>query len=283
MTDVDWADRSFAETAGASTAYTVSGAGPALVMIHGVGLNASVWEPQIRAFESRYQAIAYDTLGHGASAPPRPAATLKDYLEQLLGLLDALEIDRAVLMGHSMGSLIAARFAIDHADRVEALVAANPVYRRPPAQLASSRARIRALEARGSGAALPETLARWFGDPVDSDSPAVRQVETWIRQADPVGYARAYRVFSEADPWLDGRLQGLSAPALFVTGELDPNSSPAMARTMAAETPLGCAVILEGQRHMMSYVSPALFNPVVSRFLDQAAAPPGRTACRGGA
>lgn len=283
MTDVNWADRCFAETAGVRTGYTVSGAGPALVMIHGVGLNASVWEPQVRELGSRYRAIAYDTLGHGASALPRPVATLNDYLDQLLGLLDALEIGRAVLMGHSMGALIAARFAIDHADRVEALVAANPVYRRPAVQLASSRARIRALEARGSDAALPETLARWFGDPVDSGSPAVRQVETWIRQADPVGYARAYRVFSEADPWLDGSLERLRAPALFVTGELDPNSSPSMARTMAAETPLGCAVILEDQRHMMAWVSPALFNTVVSGFLDQAAAPPGRTACRGGA
>lgn len=281
MSDPGWANRKFADIAGIRTAYLDSGAGPALIMIHGVGLNASVWQPQIQAFDAEYRVIACDTLGHGGSTLPRDGASLEDYLDQLRSLLDFLAVDRAILMGHSMGALIAARFAIDHGERVDALVAVNPVYRRPEAQLANSRARIRALEQRGSGADLGGTLSRWF-DQAELDSPPVRRIEAWMREVDPLGYARAYKVFSEADPWLAGRLGTLEVPALFVTGELDPNSSPAMAHAMALEAPFGRAAVLAGQRHMMAYISPERFNPVVHEFLDQSAAPASRAASRAG-
>jgi pimeloyl-ACP methyl ester carboxylesterase len=102
-----------------------------------------------------------------------------------------------------------------------------------------------------------------------------------MQRLDPRGYARAYRVFCEADPWLDGRLGALCVPALFVTGELDPNSSPAMSRAMAAEAPLGRAVVLAGERHMMAYISPDRFNPVVEDFLDRTAVSSGRRAATG--
>lgn len=279
------AGRLFADIAGARTAYLDAGGGPALVLVHGVGLNASVWQPQIDEFSRDYRVLAYDTLGHGSSARPPAGAALPDYVHQLHRLLDALAIDRAVLLGHSMGALIALLFALEHGERAEALIAANPVYRRPASQLATSRSRARELERGGSAAALPEALARWFGDTEAMESARVEQVEAWIRQADPAGYAAAYRVFCEADPWLDGRLARLRVPALFVTGGLDPNSTPSMARTMAAEAPYGSSEILDGERHMMAYVSPGRFNRIVRGFLQSvtAAPPEPRSACgRGG-
>lgn len=248
-----------------------AGAGPALVLVHGVGLNASVWTPQLQDFAGEYRVVAYDTLGHGGSDLPAPDADLSSYVSQLDDLLAALGIERPLLLGHSMGALIATRFAIDHPERIEALVAANPVYRRPAAQLAVSRARARELDRRGSEAALEEALARWFGDNGRLDTEQVARVRRWISGADPCGYGRAYRVFSEADPWLAGRLEMLEVPALFVTGDLDPNSTPAMAEAMAAEAPRGRLRILEGERHMMAYASPARFNRVVREFLDDPA------------
>lgn len=256
--------------AGARTSYIERGTGPALVMVHGVGLNARVWTPQVEAFAGRYRTVAYDTLGHGASDLPPAGARISDYVAQLSVVLDDLGIARATLMGHSMGALIAVLFAIEHRDRVESLVAANPVYRRTAAQLAASRARVRELEEHGADSNLRQVLARWFGDRTDTAEERVEQVRQWIRDADPRGYARAYRAFCEADPWLEGRLVDLHVPALFVTGGRDPNSTPAMARTMAAEAPLGRSVVIDDERHMMAYASPDRFNPVVREFLDGA-------------
>lgn len=263
-------DRHFLDLPGAGTAYIESGGGPALVMVHGVGLNASVWTPQVAAFAGRYRVVAYDTLGHGGSVAPPADAGLPHYAAQLKHLLDALGVERALLMGHSMGALIATLFAIEHPGRVDALIAANPVYRRPADQLSNSRVRARALAEEGAEAALDEALARWFGDAGALDTSQVRQVRHWISGADPLGYARAYRVFTEADPWLDGRMAAVRAPALFVTGALDPNSTPAMARAMAAEAPRGHVRVLDGERHMMAYASPGRFNAMVTEFLDHA-------------
>jgi pimeloyl-ACP methyl ester carboxylesterase len=262
-------DRRFLDLPGAGTAYIESGDGPVLVLIHGVGLNASVWTPQIEAFAGRCRVIAYDTLGHGGSAVPPANASLAHYAAQLGSVLDALVVERAVLLGHSMGALIATLYAIEQPERVDALIAANPVYRRPADQLATSRARARALEEEGAEAALDEALARWFGDAGALDTSQVRQVRHWISGADPLGYARAYRVFTEADPWLDGRLDAIRSPALFVTGALDPNSTPAMARAMAAEAPQGHVRVLDGERHMMAYASPDRFNAIAAEFLDR--------------
>lgn len=260
--------RQCVDTPHGRTSYIECGAGEALVLVHGVGLNTAVWAPQLDAFQRDHRVVAYDTLGHGGSDNPRAASTLSDYVGQLEALLEKLAIERTVLLGHSMGALVATRFAIEHPQRVAGLVAASPVYRRPGSQLQASLARLRELEQFGPQANLDDTLARWFGTPADpAMAGRAAQVRAWVAQADPVGYARAYRVFSEADPWLDGRLGELQAPALFITGALDPNSTPAMARAMAGEAPLGRYGILEGERHMVAYNSPERFNQQVRAFL----------------
>lgn len=261
-------ERQVTELPAGRTAYLDRGAGPVLVLAHGVGLNASVWQPQLEAFDDEYRVLAYDTLGHGGSALPTEDADLPEYVCQLRELLDDLDIENAILLGHSMGALIATRFAIEEPGRVTGLVAANPVYRRPERQLAVSRTRARELATRGSEAALDEALVRWFGEDGSLDVARVAQVRRWVSGADPQGYARAYRVFSEADPWLAGRLEALDPPALFITGALDPNSTPAMAHAMAAEAPRGQVCVLEGERHMMAYASPQRFNGAVREFID---------------
>lgn len=260
-------DRQFADLPGGRTAYVSRGSGPALVLVHGVGLNASVWLPQLDAFSRDHRVVAYDTLGHGGSDRPAADAGLPDYARQLEALLDELGIETAVLLGHSMGALIATLFAIEHPRRVERLIAANPVYRRPAGQLAASRARALQIEERGPSANLDEAVSRWFGDPAAVKPSRVEQVRRWLNQADRLGYARAYRVFSEADPWLTDKLGELRVPVMFVTGALDPNSTPGMSRAMAAQAPLGYARVLDGERHMMAYASPARFNSAVREFL----------------
>jgi pimeloyl-ACP methyl ester carboxylesterase len=57
-------------TAGLRTAYRVHGAGPAMVLVHGVGLRSEVWDPQVAAFSASHRVVVYDTMGHGHSDPP---------------------------------------------------------------------------------------------------------------------------------------------------------------------------------------------------------------------
>ena len=258
------------------TAYRGEGEGEPIVFVHGVGMNKDVWAPQVEAFAGTHRVVVYDMLGHGGSPPPPAEPTLSDYAGQLRRLLDALGIDRANIVGHSMGSLVALAFATAHPRRVLRLVALNAVYDRTPEQRAAVEARAAMLAKEGMGATLDGTLARWFGKAEDGALAAkARQVRAWLEAVDPVGYARTYRLFATSDDAFVGRIDRLAMPALFLTGEHDLNSSPEMSRRMAALAPNGVAQVVSGERHMMSFTSPETINPILRDFLATPLPPAG--------
>ncbi len=249
------------------TAYRASGHGDPLILVHGVGLCKDVWEPQIAAFQDTHQVIAYDMFGHGGSRLAAADAGLEHFVAQLADLLDALQIESAHIAGHSMGALVALGFALAHPHRVRRLAAINAVYDRSPEQRASVLERAAEIERVGPQSAASRAIARWFGDEPDAAAiPAVERVRTWLRDADPVGYAKAYRIFATGDHAHVGRLPTLSMPVLYLTGDLDPNSTPEMSRRMASETPKGRAMSLPDERHMMCLVSAEKVNPVLREF-----------------
>ncbi|WP_247871994.1 alpha/beta fold hydrolase [Azospirillum sp. TSO35-2] len=254
------------------TAYRDIGQGTPLVLIHGVGLCKEVWEPQIAAFASTRRVIVYDMLGHGESGLESSDGGLDAFVAQLARLLDHLGIDGADIVGHSMGALVALGFAIAHPRRVRRLVALNAVYDRPDEQRAAVLDRAAEIDRIGPRSAAGRAIGRWFGDEPAPDLVAKAEtVRGWLENANPIGYARAYRVFASGDRAHVGRLGGLTMPVLYLTGDLDLNSSPAMSRRMAAETPDGRALSLPGERHMMALVSPDLVNDALRDFIDDGA------------
>lgn len=242
---------------------------PPLLFIHGVGLRKEVWDPQIAAFARNRRVIAYDMLGHGGSGLGNGDMGLDAFVAQAADLLAALGITRADVVGHSMGALVALGLALAHPDRINRLVALNAVYQRTTDQRAAVLERAAEIERVGPRAAADRAVARWFGDtPPPALRPLATQVREWLENADPVGYARAYRIFASSDAIHAGRLPTLAMPVLYLTGELDANSSPAMSDRMAAETPQGRARILPGERHMMAMVSPDAVNTALRAFLN---------------
>ncbi|MFL9999799.1 alpha/beta hydrolase [Paraburkholderia dipogonis] len=244
-----------------------------VVLIHGVGMNQTVWSPQIEALTASYQVVVYDMLGHGDSALPTAAPTLDEYASQLKALLDTMRIERAHVVGHSMGALVALEFALRHPQRTLSVVALNAVYDRTPAQREAVMTRAATLGDVPLDTGVDATLSRWFGDPVPGHlTQAAQAVRGLLLSVDPVGYARTYRLFACSDDAHVGRLASLAVPALFLTGECDPNSSPAMSRAMAAATPFGRAEIIANERHMMNLTDPEGVNERLLAFLAEASA-----------
>ena len=248
-----------------------------VVLIHGVGMNQSVWAPQIEALSTAYRVLVYDMLGHGASALPTAAPTLDEYAAQLEALLDEMQIERAHVVGHSMGALVALEFALTHPQRTRSVAALNAVYDRTPAQREAVMSRAATLGEPAAGqpaeAGVDATLSRWFGDPIPVHlTQAAQAVRDLLLSVDPVGYARTYRLFASSDDAHVGRLAGLTVPALFLTGECDPNSSPSMSRAMAQAAPFGRAEIIANERHMMNVTDPARVNERLLAFLAEASA-----------
>lgn len=99
-----------------------AGAGPAVALLHGLGGSAAFWPPRTGALAARYRLLMPDLRGHGASDKPPGPYSITRWSEDLLALLDALAVDSAVVLGSSLGGAVAQRFALDHPDRVVALV-----------------------------------------------------------------------------------------------------------------------------------------------------------------
>ncbi len=251
------------------TAYDSTGEGPACVFVHGVGLNRRIWAGQVEPFAHSHQVITYDLIGHGRSDTLRGPLTLADFAGQLLALIDALGLRRIHLVGHSLGALIAIEFALQHPERVVALVAMNAVFHRSDAQRRAVAERAARLEQGEAGNLADATITRWFGDPVPERlAHHAGRVRDMLMKTGGEGYAVAYRLFAEADMAHAGRLAGLHAPALFMTGSDDPNSTPEMSSAMAEQCPDAQLAIIDGERHMMLMTAPEAINARILRFFE---------------
>lgn len=247
---------------GASVRLIEAGAGDPVLLIHGVGLRAEAWRPQIEALSRLARVAAVDMPGHGQSASLPKGALLPDYVAWAARLVEGLGLGPVSVAGHSMGSLIAAGLAIERPDLVRRVALLNAVHRRSPEARAA--VMLRATEIAAGEASREAPLARWFR----ADESALRdEVAGWLRQADRQGYAAAYHAFAEGDVVYGDRLAEIRCPALVLTGDGDANSTPAMTRAMAATIPLGRAVVIAGHRHMVSLTAPGAVNDALKSWL----------------
>lgn len=245
------------------TAYVAEGAGAPLVLVHGVGLRLEAWAAQIEALAASHRVIALDMPGHGTSAPLPKGSRLPGFVAWLARAFDDLGIERANLAGHSMGALITGGMAAEHPDRLDRVALLCGVHRRTPEASEAVIARAAALDRGDRDSAGP--LARWFG--TDRDDRARTLVRDWLDTVDGDGYATAYAAFATGDATYADVWPRVTQPALFLTGALDANSSPAMARAMAAAAPRGVAVVIEGHGHMVPMTAPDAVNAALRAWL----------------
>ena len=202
---------------------------PVVVLIHGLGMDHGFWQPQMAAFAGVFQVLAYDILGHGDSPMPDEDVSMDDMVDQLHGLMNDLEIGEAHVVGHSMGALIATGFALAHGDQALSLAGLNGVYDRPRDVRVAAEARAAEIMAGGSAGGNAATFKRWFGEaPGDDQQEAIAWIKAKLEDNDPAGYGLVYSLFSRSDDAYAGKLGDLECRALFLTGALDPNSTPAM-------------------------------------------------------
>ena len=260
-----------AERTPAGTSYLATGQGQPVVLIHGVGLNKEMWGGQVVGLATNYRVITYDMLGHGAS--PRPAADtpLLGYADQLLELLDHLQLPQATVIGFSMGGLVARAFALHYPERLRSLVVLNSVFDRSPEQRAGVIARTAQAAEHGPDANAEAALSRWFSREYQAANPAqIAALRQTLAGNDPQGYLTTYELFATQDMYRADDLGSIQAPTLVATGELDPGSTPQMARQLAERIPGATVAILPEQRHMMPVESPRLVNQLLLDFLDTA-------------
>jgi pimeloyl-ACP methyl ester carboxylesterase len=251
------------------TAWSRIGSGKTLVLLHGVGMNKSVWAPEVNLLSDSFDVLVYDMWGHGDSDLPEGELTLSNYTNQLADLLKELKISNAFIAGHSMGGLIAIDFALGYPELCLGMCALNAVFNRTEAQSEAVKKRAADLAAGGITVNLDDTLLRWFGGVESHEFPeAAKLAKELLLSVNPQGYAKAYSVFANSDKVHADRLATLSVPALFFTADGDPNSTPEMSKAMASLAPNGTSQVLSGHRHMMTLTAPLQISESLTTFFN---------------
>jgi len=248
--------------------YELLGTGEPLLLIPGLGGNCRVWDEVAPVLAGEFTLILVDNRGLGRSVARRKPRTIADYSADLAELLDVLQLDRAHVLGLSLGGIIAQRFAIDHPSRIDRLVLVSCTDRFSPYLL-----RITHL----LGHSLRKFPRRMFVQMMDllctaplyldaNTSQIDREADERCRRGVParaIGTQLRALLRSEIDAG-DGRL---TAPTLVVAGEHDALIPNCYARLMADKIPGSRFALVRGAGHNPIAEVPGLVLPMITRFL----------------
>jgi pimeloyl-ACP methyl ester carboxylesterase len=260
------------EGGGSVFTYSEAGAGTPLVLLHGIGSAARAFDDQLAGLSDRLRVIAWDAPGYGGStclAPASPRAS--DYAAALAAMLDALGIPACHLVGHSLGTLIAASFAADHPQRILSLTLAS---------VAAGQARLPAAERE-------KALAQRLGDVVElgprrmaeqrgprllapGATPAMlRRVVETMAAVRPDGFSQAARMLASGDIKADIARLPADIPVQFLYGDADVITPPARNLEVAALRPTAPVHVVKDAGHAVYLEQPARFNSIVFDFVTR--------------
>jgi pimeloyl-ACP methyl ester carboxylesterase len=249
--------------------FEAAGSGESVVLIHGFTLDSSLWDDQFSVIADRRRAIRHDARGFGRSAPiDEPFSTSED----LRALLDELGVERATVVGISMGGRHAIDFALAYPDRVRALVAAAPGL--SGRGLPTIAAELAPALAAAQGGDLAEAKRIWLQNSIFET--AREQPAAWAKLEQMVdAYSGWHFVHGLAaqeqplDPPAAARLGALSMPALLVMGERDVPDIRVIADQLEAEVPELERVDIPGAGHFTNLEAAPEFNRALLEFLQR--------------
>ena len=252
--------------------------GPALVCLHAGVTDKRLWAPQLEAFGATHRVVASDRRGFGETRLPSPREREPfAHVDDLRAVLDALAIDRAVLMGCSQGGRIALDMTLAHPERVRALVlVANAVTGAPEndapwSPLVQSRIdEYEAAEKRGDQAAVNEIEAQfWLDGPEQPTGRVSGPLRDLFLAMNAIALANGSPgdVIEPPSAW--ERLEQLRVPTLLIWGSFDFAHLGARLAEVARRIPGAQSVVMDGVAHLPSLERPDEFNRVVQSFLDR--------------
>ncbi len=261
-------------TNGINLYYELHGSGPALVLIPGLGYNGWMYSHMIPGLAEHFQVISIDNRGSGLSDKPAGPYTAQMLAADVIGLLDAFDLPKAHIVGHSMGGFIAQALAIDYPDRVDRLVLSATNFGGPHHVPITPPAMAVLTDVSGNPI---ERLRRGI---VISTAPGFAEnnpefIESWVQYRvahpiDPAGYqaqlAIGLGLLSEAASF-EHKLGRVTAPTLVLFGEHDAVVPPGNAELLAAKLPNARVEILPNAGHVFPFETPEAANQAITRFL----------------
>jgi len=248
--------------------YELSGkkGAPVVVLSHSLSSNLLMWNPQMDALNPYFHVLRYDTRGHGATDGPSGSYTLELLAEDVIGLLDALGMDRVHFVGLSMGGMIGQCLVLNHPHRLESLVLCDTASIVPAEAQPVWQERLDKVRKKGMEALSEETMERWFTPAfLKQNPPMVKLIREQILATPVAGYmgcAEAIRRLNYLD-----RISGIEIPTLIMVGEDDPGTPVSASEAMHARITDSKLVVLPSARHLSNVEQTDPFNAALLKFL----------------
>jgi pimeloyl-ACP methyl ester carboxylesterase len=256
-----------ADSQGVRIAWESHGDGPPLLLVQGLGYGGWGWQPIVEPLASRYRVLVFDNRGIGDSDKPPGPYTAAQMAGDALAVLDAAGVERAHVLGASLGGAVAQELALRHAERLEKLVLVATMSGMTnmypiPAQTMQLMAEAATLE--------PAVALRRFVENALEPEPDAALVDRLVElrtanPPDPAGWAAQAGIWSSFDVW--DELPSIDVPTLVVQGEGDVVVDPRNAPLLAERIP-GARLQLVAGGHLFLWNRPTEFAELVTEFLQ---------------
>lgn len=241
---------------------------PWLLFAHALGSDHRMWAPQLAAFAPDYAVAALDLRGHGASDAPDGDYPLDRLADDAVAVMDALAIDRAHVVGLSLGGMVAQAVALRAPGRLRSLTLADTTSRQPAGARALWDARLATVRAQGMAALVAPTLERWFTPAFHARAPQeVARIGALIAATLPAGYIGCAHAVANID--LTEALSKIDLPALVIVGRDDAGTPPAMAEAIAAAIRGSTLWVIDHAAHLSNIEQAEQFNAALRGFLQR--------------
>jgi pimeloyl-ACP methyl ester carboxylesterase len=236
-----------------------------IVFIHGVGLNHTIWEPQIDVFDNTV--LAYDILGHGKTPLNKDNISFDDFSNQLISLVDELEMKKIHLVGFSIGSLIARNFATKYNDRLKSLTLLCSIFNRNQEQQQIVKDRFELVKK--SKTLSKQALNRWFTDDYLEKHPnTYEKISSILEKNNMENFLNIYQLFVNHKD--NEQFEKIKTKTLIITGEGDIGSTPKMSENLSKVINNSKVKIISKGKHLCSIECADDVNMAIKKHIQDA-------------
>lgn len=239
-----------------------------VIFINSLGSDLRIWDGVVHKFyfEAQYRLIRYDKRGHGLSDCPDAPYTIRDHTQDLVGVMDALDIQVAVLVGISVGGMIAMDFAAQYPARVKALVLSDTFPKIGTADMWNTR--IDSLRTQGMASLGTEILARWFAPSYQEQNPAAYcGYYNMLTRMPVTGYTGTCEAIRDAD--LSTVVQAIDCPTLVMCGAEDGSTPPELVQGLVDLMPNARYIEIRDAGHLPCIENPDFMASRIQHFLNE--------------
>lgn len=255
----------FCETPAGRIAYSRQGSGPALVLLHPIGVERGWWDEYAAIWQARYDVVAIDFRGHGASSPITAPIALSDHAADVNAVLRHAKLGAAHLLGVSMGGMVAQGVAIEAPQQVRSLILCATAGAFPDAVRPRIRARGDTQRAGAMAEVADDTLTRWFR--ADAPRPdLLERCKQRLLADDWYSWSASWEAIAQLDNL--AALAAVQVPALVVAAGADASIPVALAQQLADALPAGHFVTVPDASHFGAFEARDAFMPVFDQFLS---------------